>query len=57
MNNIYCYIASCVHNRQRKCSKTLVSISWKTSNEFSCGERKCYAACDDYEELEKDGTD
>jgi len=53
MINIYCYLNSCVHNRDRSCSKNTVSIVNKTSNEFYCGERVCYAACDDYEELEK----
>lgn len=57
VNNIYCYINSCIHNRNRECEKRSISITWKTSSEFYCGERKCYATCEDYEELEKDGTD
>lgn len=54
INHIHCYISSCAHNRDRRCSKNTVSISYKTSNEFRSGERVCYAACEDYEELEKD---
>lgn len=54
VNYIHCYINNCVHNHDRKCEKNMISISWKTSNEFRCGERVCFASCDDYEELEKD---
>lgn len=54
INHIYCYINTCVHNRDRRCSKNIISIAHKTSNEFCCGERVRHAVCEDYEELEKD---
>lgn len=53
MNHIHCYLSRCVHNRDRSCSKNTVSILYKTSNEFCCGERVCYAACEDYSEGEE----
>lgn len=56
-NDIYCYLNTCVHNHDRSCEKKMVSIANRTSSEFCCGERVCYAVCEDYEELEKDGTD
>lgn len=53
-NHIHCYLNTCVHNHDRSCKKGMVSIANRTSSEFCCGERVCYAVCEDYEELEKD---
>lgn len=55
MNSIYCYLNTCIHNRSHKCNKRNVSIGWKTSSEFCCGERVNYPVCEDYKELENDG--
>lgn len=57
VNHIHCYLNTCVHNHDRSCEKEMVSIVNKTSNEFCCGERVCYAVCEDYEEIGRDRDD
>lgn len=54
MNHPYvsCYINQCVHNQGKYCMKKTISIDWKGSSEFRCGERICYPVCEDFEERE-----
>ncbi len=55
MTHLECYIDGCIHNVNRECIKSTISIHWKGSNEFSCGERIYYPICENYEETKDDG--
>ena len=54
---VSCYNDFCVHNHGRKCDVEALTIGWKTSSEFRCGERVGYPVCEDYEEMDNGRDD
>lgn len=56
-NQIRCYNSNCRNNIERKCNKDLITVGWKTSGEFCCGERVGYPVCEDYKGIWHDGDD